>query len=205
MTRSGGNGNRSIESNWVELSTLAAVFASLIAVCVNGCDSDERNHADDHTHHAEMRQESLASRPYIAVSLSDLELHPVAGGRISLPLAIPNLGQQPADTHIKSMIKYSADQLAAIPSLDGVAEQRRLIPAGMSEPITAYSREPITSQEADDIEHGRGWIYLIAQVSYNGHTARSCQEFPIIAAKPAGPAQLGRYSRCTQPQSNYFD
>ena len=211
MTRSGGNRNRGIESNWMELSTLAALFASLMAVWVNGCESDERNHAHDHMHQESARQEDLASRPYIAISLAEFELHPVGGIRFGLPLNMPNLGQLPADTHIKCMVKYSAAQLATAPGIENVAEQHRVIPPGAGEPITAYSQEPISAGQADDIQHGRGWIYLVAEVSYNGHATRVCQEFPIIAAKPNGasnkptPAQLARYALCGESQSNHFD
>lgn len=211
MMRLGGNVSQGIESDRVELSTVTAVLAILIAFCVNGCDSDKPPSANEHVHHKPAREESIATRPYIAISIADLKLHPAGGTRFGVPLNIPNLGQRPANTRIKSMITYSAVQLSPPPGLDKAGEERRVIQPGASEAITAYPREPITAQQADDIEHGRGWIYLIAEVLYDGHTARVCQQFAISAADPSSPlsepvpAKLAGYTLCGEPESNHFD
>jgi len=211
MPRPGCAGNHGAKSRLMELSKLAAAFASLIAIWTGGCARDEQDHAREHMHHVAAEQDPSASRPYVAVSLAELELHPVGGAKFGLPLNIPNLGQMPADTHIRCVVKYSATQDSTMPGLDNVAEEHRVIPPGASESITAFSQEPITPAQADDIQRGRGWIYLVAEVSYNGHAARVCQEFPIIGAKAGGPydkpapAQLARYSLCGEPRSNYFD
>ena len=137
--------------NWVNVSTLVVLTATLIAGVVLAYLAYQQN---------ELTRAALEvnSRPILTAGfLANITTQ--VGQKINVEAIVENVGKMPIRAHIKSNVLYSLTQMQSLGLLP--AEKVQLVWPGKAIKHTAESGETLTEGQLADLRAGRGWLYVI--------------------------------------------
>jgi hypothetical protein len=185
------------KANWVDIATFIVLLLTLVAVALY---TWEAMVAIRLTRQALERD----FRPYIRPVPYDRSIALYGGRPIQIDVRLANLGRQPTRVTSRGSVIYSESHL------DMGSPRLSELPAKFIWPGDSSDKEPhvvINSDEAlddkqrDDMNEGRGWLYVNVQVKYEQYMTRICYEYPFVAHALV----LGNPKLCSDPSSNCVD
>jgi hypothetical protein len=190
--------NRSA-ANWVDIATFAVLLLTLIAVALYTWEAMVA---------IRLTRQALETdfRPYIRPVPYDRSIALYSGRPIQIDVRFVNLGRRPTRVTSRGSVIYSEIHL------DKGSRRFSELPAKFIWPGDSPDKEThvvinsdgvLDDKQRDDMNEGRGWLYVNVQVEYEHYTTGICYEYPFVThALVLGTPKLcsGASSNCIDPE-----
>ena len=185
------------EPNWVDIATFVVLLLTLIAVAWY---TREAVVAIKLTRQAL----ELNYRPYIRPVPYDRSINISIGRPLQIDIHLLNLGRRPTRVSSRASVTYSYSHLDnGSPKFVDLSAKFVWPGSGADKEshVVITSDKLVDDKMRDDMNEGRGWLYVNIQVEYDEYTTRLCYEYPFITHSLV----LGTPKLCSDAASNCVD
>lgn len=184
-------------ADWVDIATFVVLLLTLIAVSLYTWEAMVA---------IALTRQALETdfRPYIRPIPSDRSIALYSGRPIQIDVRFANLGRRPVLVTSRGSVTYSQSHLDKGSPRFSDLPARFIWPGDSPDKETRVeidSNEVLDDKQRDDMNEGRGWLYLNVEVKYEHYMTRICYEYPFVTHALV----LGNPRLCSDASSNCVD
>ncbi len=188
--------NRSA-ANWVDIATFVVLLLTLIAVALYTWEAMVA---------IRLTRQALETdfRPYIRPVPYDRSIALYSGRPIQIDVRFVNLGRRPTRVTSRGSVIYSESHLVKGSPRFSELPAKFIWPGDSPDKethVVINSDGVLDDKQRDDMNEGRGWLYVNVQAEYEHYTTRSCYEYPFVTHALV----LGTPKLCSDASSNCID
>ena len=187
--------------DWIDVIALTVSVGTLIVLAFT-LRAVDRYTCEAHRQNGLLRDTlEVETRPYLGVGFVTPQGPPTEGAKLDIPIRVFDFGRRPAKAFVKALAVYSLDKLPNI-DLTGVKGIQQLIWPPVPVILHAYTSDPVTNGQLNDIRAGHGWFYIKVSITYGDYQTDICTEVAANSLLPFNPANT---ELCAVQKSNCTD
>jgi len=185
------------EANWVDIATFVVLLLTLIAVALYTWEAMVA---------IALTRRALETdfRPYIRPIPYDRSIALFSGRPIQVDVRFANLGRRSVCVRSRGSVTYSQSHLDKGSLRFSELPARFIWPGDSPDKETHVeinSNEVLDDKQREDMNEGRGWLYVNVEVKYEDYMTRICYEYPFVTHALV----LGNPKLCSDTSSNCID